>query len=553
MIIEDAKQYANDIINGNIQAAQTTVLACKRFLNDLNNERYYYDPKDVEVFNLFANSLKHFTGKFANQSFELSPYQKFFIANILGLKCKETGLRKYRNVYLQIGRKNGKTSLIAALSLYFLILDGEANAEVIVVANSVEQARINLSTTVNYALSIDPNKKLLIPQYSKIKYGTSKVQIRASDSTKLDGLNTSVCILDEFHEGEKTTLDVLKSGQGARLQPLSIIITTAGLDLSKYCYQLYKNYKQQLINNTVLDEDFVLIYELEDMDYESDNYMSNSDCWIKANPNLNISLNKQFIQEQINSIKQDYSNRISVLTKNFNCWIDAAATVDNSEKYIDDDIILQCMQDIDLKDFSGCWAFAAVDLSSVADLNVLTLLIPKDGYFFFKNFFFLPRENTNIKNTKHKFSVWNREGYIELTEGNCLDSDSIVNKIKWIKDSYNINIVELHLDVYNSTSFQLKMAQELPEIPIFPFSQSFLNFNKPTKEMKILILKNQVVIDKNSITRWNFHNAVVKETSNGNVKCLKLNNYNQNKIDSVISMQMAFGGYLSSNYVYTMN
>ena len=538
MILDDAKQYANDIINGKIQAAQTTILACKRFLNDLNNERYYYDAKDVEVFNLFCNSLKHFTGKFAGQSFELSPYQKFFIANILGLKCKETGLRKYRNVYLQIGRKNGKTSLIAALSLYFLVLDNEANAEVIVVANSVEQARINLSTTINYALSIDPNKKLLIPQYSKIKFANSKVQIRASDSTKLDGLNTSVAILDEFHEGQKETLDVLKSGQGARMQPLSIIITTAGLDLSKYCYQLYKNYKQQLINNTILNEDFVLIYELEDQDYEADNYMNDSTCWVKANPNLGISLNKQFIQEQINSIKQDYSNRISVLTKNFNCWVDAAATVDNSEKYIDDDIILGCMQDIDLKDFSGCWAFAAVDLSSVADLNVLTLLIPKDGLFFFKNFFFLPRENTNIKNVKHKFSVWNREGYIELTEGNCLDSDSIVSKIKWIKDTYNINIVELHLDVYNSTSFQLKMAQELPEIPIFPFSQSFLNFNKPTKELKILILKNQVVIDKNAITRWNFHNAVVKETSNGNVKCLKLNNYNQNKIDSVISMQM---------------
>ena len=553
MILDDAKQYANSIIEGRIAAAQTTILACKRFLNDLNNDLYYYDAKDVECFNLFSQSLKHFTGKFANQPFELSPYQKFFIANILGLKCKETGLRKYRNVYLQIGRKNGKTSLIAALSLYFLMLDGEANAEVIVVANSVEQARINLSTTVNYALSIDPNKKLLIPQYSKIKYGNSKVQIRASDSTKLDGLNTSVAILDEFHEGAKETLDVLRSGQGARLQPLSIIITTAGLDLSKYCYQLYKNYKQQLINNTVLDEDFVLIYELEDMDYESDNYMTNSDCWVKANPNLGISLNKQFIQEQINSIKQDYSNRISVLTKNFNVWVDAAASTDNSEKYIDDDIILGCMQDVDLNNFSGCWAFAAVDLSSVADLNVLTLLVPKDSNFYFKNFFFLPKENTNIKNIKHKFSVWNREGYIELTEGNCLDSDSIVSKIKWIKDTYNINIVELHLDVYNSTSFQLKMAQELPEIPIFPFSQSFLNFNKPTKELKILILKNQVIIDKNSITRWNFHNAVMKETSNGNVKCLKLNNYNQNKIDSVISMQMAFGGYLSSNYVYTMN
>ena len=143
MVIDEAKQYANDIIEGRIAAAQTTILTCKRFLSDLNNERYYYDAKDVEVFNLFANSLKHFTGKFAGQSFELSPYQKFFIANILGLKCKETGLRKYRNVYLQIGRKNGKTSLIAALSLHFLMFDNEANAEVIVVANSVELKTYN--------------------------------------------------------------------------------------------------------------------------------------------------------------------------------------------------------------------------------------------------------------------------------------------------------------------------------------------------------------------------------------------------------------------------
>lgn len=553
-MLDDAIDYSNKVINGKIIACNTVKQACKRFLNDLKRSDLYYDSNHVELFKRFCLNFHHFTGQYAGKPFILSDWQKFFIVNLLGLKYKKDKTRKYQRVYFSLARKQGKSSLIAILSLFFLMLDNEANAEVIVVANSVEQARINLNLTTSYATDIDKHHRHIIPQYSRIKYKDSRLQIRAADATKLDGLNTSVAIIDEMAYSNKEVYDVLLSGQVSRKQPLLITIGTAGLDLTKFMYEEYLSYKKMLNNLIPMDDRLLLIiYELDDEDLQDDKWQTDLSLLKKSNPNLNISVSTDFLKQQIDSTKSNILNRNSVLIKHFNRWIDNSITNGEEEKYIDDETVLKNMDEIDLSNFKNCWAFASVDLSSVADLNVLTLLIPKDGYFYFKNYFFLPEQNTNMKDVKSQVHVWNSLGFINLTKGNCLDSDAIVNKLKELIDEYNLNVIELHLDVYNSTSFQLKMGEVLPDIPLLPFSQSFLNFNKATKELKIMMMREQCRIDKNPITRWNFHNAIIKETAQGNVKCMKKNADNSKKIDSVISMQMAFGGYLSSNYCYLMN
>lgn len=547
-----AIQYANNIISGQKLGCRAIRLACARFLNDISedNELYYYDESEPEKFRYFCSNLKHFTGKFNKQPFELSEYQTFFIANLLGIRRKDNGLRKYTSSYLQIARKNGKSSLIAALSIYFLCAAGEADPSILVVANSLEQSRLNLDMTNKYARTIDPDRKYLINQYSKIKYtSTGVLKIRAADPTRLDGENNSVVIIDEFHQGQKEVLEVLKSGMGSRTEPLLLIITTAGTDLTRHCYSLYTNYKKMLNGEIEMDEStLIMIYELDKEDYDNDSYLTDYILIEKANPNLGISVSKDFIINEINKIKLDYSSRTGVLTKNLNVWLDVAS-VDNEEKYIDDAVILESMQDLDLEQFRGCWAFAGVDLSSVSDLNCLSLLIPKQGKYYFKNFYYLPSDSSNVKDVKNKMSVWEKEGYIKLTPGNCLDSNYIVEDIKEITEKYNISIIELHLDIYNSLGFQLAMSEKLPSIPLIPFKQSFLNFNLPTKELKINILKGNVVLDKNSVTRWCFHNCVVKVTAQGNEKCMKLNGNHNNKIDGVIASQMSLGGFLTSNYI----
>lgn len=554
MIKEESIQYANSVLDGSIIACQMTKLACRRFLNDLERKDLFYDDKPVELFNRFCKQFQHYTGQYVGKPFTLTNWQKFFICNLLGIKYKKDGTRKYQKVYFSLARKQGKSSLIGILSLFFLMLDGEANAEVIVVANSVEQAKVNLNITTTFASQLDKSHKHIIPQFSRIKYKDNRLQIRAADHRLLDGLNTSVAIIDEMAYSNKDTYDVLLSGQVSRKQPLIIQIGTCGNDLSKYMYEQYLVYKKMLTGEVELDDRLLLIiYELDDEDLVGDKWQKEKSLLIKSNPNLGISVSEDFLLQQIESTKIDITNRNAVLIKHFNRWIDGISSSTGEDKYIDDDVVLKNMEEIDLSSLRGCWGFAAVDLSSVSDLNVLSILIPKDGYYYYKNFFFLPELNSNYKQTKSQFKVWGDAGYIQLTKGNCLDSNAIVLKLKEIIEEYQINIVELHLDVYNSTSFQLQMGEVLPDIPILPFSQSFLNFNKATKELKMLMLKQLCKIDKNSVTRWNFHNCVLKETNQGNVKCMKMNNSKSNKIDSVIAMQMALGGYLSSNYCYLMN
>lgn len=556
MTVKDtAIKYCDDILNNKIVSCKATKQACKRFLDNLNDDRYYFDEDTCSLLIRFASSLKHFTGQFNNQTFELSNWQVFFVANIYGLKVRGTGRRKYTSVYLQIARKNGKTSLISLLAIFELLF-GDADGNILILANAVEQARNNLDITQKYCSSIDKQRKYLIPQFSKIKYKGSKIQIKSSDSSRLDGMNNNMVIIDELHAAAQAqqTIDVCRSGMAARTEPLLIIITTSGTDITKYCHHLYTTYKQMLNGDTEMDEkQFVLIYELEDEDIQNDEFMNDPNCWIKANPNIDISCYSDFLQSEIDAAKVDRTKRLGLLQKNFDCWLDGTIVNSQDEKYIDDEVVLKNMVDVDLKNFNGCWCFASVDLSSVSDLNVLTLMIPRNGYFYFKNFFYLPEQNNNIKDVKSQINVWNKEGYINLTPGNCLDSNYIVNDLKKIVDNYNINIIELHLDVYNSTSFQLKMVEDLADIPVIPYQQSFLNFNKSTKELKMLMLREQCRIDKNAVTRWNFHNSIIKETTQGNQKCMKLNGNKSNKIDSVISMQMALGGYLTSNYCYSMN
>ena len=554
-LLSESIQYANNVLDGKILACQTVKAACNRFLNDLQRSDLFFDEKPVELFNRFCNQFQHFTGQYSGKPFILSDWQKFFISNLLGFKYKKDKTRKYQRVYFSLARKQGKSSLVAILSLFFLMLDNEPNAEVVVVANSVEQARINLNLTTSYATSIDKTHKHIKPQYSRIKYRDSRLQIRAAEATKLDGLNTSVAIIDEMAYSNKEVYDVLLSGQVSRKQPILLQIGTAGLDLSKYMYEEYLSYKKMLLGQLPIDDRLLLIiYELDDDDLQNDKWQEDLSLLKKSNPNLGISVSEQFLKQQIDSTKSNITNRTSILVKHCNRWLDGSVISEGEEeKYIDDEVISNSMIDFDLEEVRGCWCFASVDLSSVADLNVLTLMIPKDNYYYFKNYFFLPEQNTNMKDVKSQFHVWNKLGYINLTKGNCLDSDAIVNKLKEVIDTYELNVIELHLDVYNSTSFQLRMTEVLPDIPIIPFAQSFLNFNKATKELKIMLLRDQCRIDKNPITRWNFHNAVIKETAQGNVKCMKRSGDNRNKIDSCISSQMAFGGYLSSNYCYLSN
>ena len=233
-------QYAKDVVSGKILACQWVKLACKRFLDDINSQDYYFDEKKYNTLTAFTGVMKHYSSGAAGKPFILEPWEDFIICNIFCLYRVDTRRRKYKTAHISVSRKNGKTTLAAALGLFSLIADGEPASSVIMAANSREQAHIDFDAASAFARQLDPRKKSLKVLRNEIVFqkNNASLKVISADASTGDGLNPSMVILDELHEAVDSKLfDVLRSGQGFREQPLMLSITTAGFRIGGFCNQ----------------------------------------------------------------------------------------------------------------------------------------------------------------------------------------------------------------------------------------------------------------------------------------------------------------------------
>lgn len=224
-------KYAKDIIDGKILGGEFIKKACIRFLDDLKRDDLYFSIEKVDRCTQFIATLKHFEGKHAKKHFILQDWQLFIVANIVGFYWKETNTRRFTSSYIEIARKQGKTALASALCLYFLIADGEDGAEVLLAANSKEQAKIAFKMASTFCKGLDPKAKYLKPYRADINFDktNSKLKVLAADDSKLDGFNCSFGLLDEYHAAPNSRVrDVIKSSMGMRENPHLCTITTAG-------------------------------------------------------------------------------------------------------------------------------------------------------------------------------------------------------------------------------------------------------------------------------------------------------------------------------------
>lgn len=534
---EIAIKYSNDIITGNIPACKYIKQACKQFIDNLQRKDLVYIENESDKVITFINQLE-LSEQAKPTKFILEPWQTFIICGIYGFYFKGTSKRKVNTVFLELPRKNGKSQLITALTLYHLIFN--IDSQVIVSANSREQAKnVDFKKIKEYCKQLDINKKILKQYYNSIKFNNSELLVTASDSKRLDGLNASLAVIDELHEAKNADMyNVLKSSQGSRKNPLLIAITTAGFDSESFCYSLV-DYSIKVLNNEIIDDSqFNLIYTLdEDDDYTDYNNIQ------KANPNLGISVNESFI---INEIKKGINNPVeafSVKVKHFNIWLTAK---NYDEQYIDMSYVDKAFnKSINLNNelFKNCnGVYLGVDLAAISDIASVTYQFNIDGKYYFFNRYYLPEHNQNSILMNNKYKQWSKEGYIKLINGNVIDYNDIIEDIKEISLLYNINLISY--DSWNSNQFAIDGTKE--GFYLLPFSQSTQSINRPAKELSRLIMSNQVVIEYNPVTRWMFSNALIKEYGE-NIRIDKRTK--NNKIDGVISMVTCLGGYLNSpNY-----
>ncbi len=529
--------YIQGVQDGSIVVPKTIKKAVNRLERLKAREDIYFDEATVKRCFEFIRHIKHYAGKSAGQQFDLLPYQKWIIGSIIGIKYKDTGYRVCRETLILQARKNGKTALVAALSLYMLIADGEAAPNIGIVASSREQASIAFTMIQQFSKTLDPDGRLIknYRNYIKTPANIGELKVFSADASRLDGLSESMVVLDEGHAQRTPDLyNVMKSSMGFRTQPLLVQISTSGYLLDGYpLYSLWQTSLEILDNIKTDDSFFPFIYQLDpDDDWEDE------DVWIKSNPALDVTVTKDYIRSQIASAKNDISQMVGVKTKTLNMWCPS------SEVWIPQEKVAETMETLDLQDYEGQVCYIGVDLSAISDLTALSVMIPttegdKTIYRFW-NWAFLPSETYENSPNKKLYERFMLDGQLILTEGNVVDYQAVINKIAEINQVCPIE--GIFYDVWNATQFSITCTDL--GYNMVPFKQNLLSFNGPTKELEKKILQQEAIFDKSAMMLWCFGNVVLATDTQGNIKPSKAKGNKTDKIDPVIASVQALGGYL---------
>ena len=536
-------KYAEDVLSGKIVAGKYIKLACKRYIDWFSREDVYFDYDDVDTKIRLIELLKLQEGGY----FVLLPYQAWIISAIFGFYYKgDDRIRVINNVLLLTARKSGKSTFASAIAIAMAIADKEKSPEIAFIANSAKQASLLFKYCSRLCNSIDPNKQVFKRMRSDIRIPRvdGQITILSSDTSKLDGRSDSLFIEDEGHEAKTFEIwNVLKTGQGARKNPLAISISTAGFNIGMM-YPLYNqwDYNCKILNGEYEDDTwFAAIYQLDEGDDWQD-----ENVWIKANPSLGTTVSYKYMRDQIRSAIQTPSNEVSIKTKNLNMWCQSA------DVWIPDRYIDSVSDDVKLEDFKDESCYTGVDLSATSDLTSFSILFPPNpdrekwpDKFVFKSFVYIPQEALDTSINADMYKTFKRQKQALVTSGNVVDYDYILSHI--MKNTNNLYLLGVYYDQWNSTQFAINAEQE--GLPMNPYSQSIGNFNKPTKFLEMLIKSNRCIIDRNVCVKWCFGNVELKFDHNDNCKPMKAQNDKNRKIDPVISMCEALGGYLdNTNY-----
>ena len=524
-------KYARDVLSGDIIAGEYVRLSCERFMSDLKKSKtkafpFKFDVEIAEsVFDFFL-ILRHSKGEFAGKPIELALWQCFISGNIYGWVHKKTGLRRYATGYIQVAKKNGKSTKLAGLGIYGLVGDGEEGAEVYCAATKKDQARIIFDEALRMIKSSPDLRKYLDVFRNNISMPStnSKFEPLSADADTLDGLNISMGIIDEPHAHKtRDVYDIVENGTSSRLQPLIISITTAGFNQFGIAKELY-DYSVRILKGIITDDTFFpYIAQLDEDDDWTD-----ETCWIKANPNLGVSVYIDDLRRKLEKAKNIPAAQENFKCKHLNIWTNA------EKRWMDMDKWKACL--IKIISFSKRDCYCGVDLSTTIDLTSVTFEFPlEDGYYAYISHSFMPEDRVDeaTKRDGVPYRVWINQGFITETPGAVIDYEWIKSYI--IKKSEVFNILEICIDPWNATQFGNDMDAE--GFTVVDIRQGFATLSEPTKDIEKLVYEQKIIHYNNPVLTWAVNNAVARFDPAGNIKLDK--SKSKFRIDPIISLVTA--------------
>lgn len=542
--LESAFKYAISVVRGDISACEDVKLACQRFLDGVERKDapYEFVPGKIEHVLKFVKFCRHVKGSESGKPIELQPFQVLFLAGIYGFRDKRDHSKRWvTDVILFVPRKSGKTTVASIIALYELVL-GDAGAEVFTLATNRDQASICFDSSKAIVEGMDPNlaAKFIVYRSEIKKAGDSTSTYRAlsRENRKTgDGKNPSVAIIDEAAQiVERSSIEVLHSGMGARKNPLRLYLTTASFTRETKFFEDIQHFRTVLRGAA---EDsykwFGLLYSID----PGDNWADPS-VWGKANPMLGISVTTEHIKHMADEAQSKPASLNEFLCKQLNIYVSAhAAWVDRrfwdeSERPMPED-----------KPES---TFMAFDLAHSRDLNaVCTLHRYSDEDFQSEFQFFLPEESIDLI-PNHYRSIYQeaiKSGILKLTQGNVADMNEIEQYI--VNQCQKYEVKEIGFDPYNAASLVANLYGN--GLPVKKVGQGMAVLSNPSKTTEQAILKKAIHHDGNPFLGWQLGNCEVYTDVNGNVKIRKNEADPSAKVDGIISLIMAMHCHLDNAFV----
>lgn len=524
-IREELTRYAEKCLSGEIVAGKKHKWACKRLLRDFErigdaDFPYIWDETQAEEIVSWFALLRHSKGVLAGQPIQLTDWQKFTLCQIYGWRHKDTGRRRFTIAFIEVGRKNAKSQMLAGCMLYEIAVISTRNGEVYetyTAGTKHDQSMIIVDECQNM-LKRSPLLSRFKLTKSKIEHRKTGSFIRAlsrEDGQKGDGTNPAMLVLDEYHQHDTTEFYDLGLGSNTK-EPLLMIITTAGIDLNVPCYVQEYDYCSKLLDPDVdIENDtyFADICEIDDTDDPGD-----ENCWIKANPI------RATYEDGLKKIRQAYEVAKAVpekmtafLTKMLNRWVQAA-----ENGYMDMSKWKACQVDVFPDQWDGAECYVGFDMSAKIDLTSITFVIPVlDGerviYWIHSHSFVPNRAKLRERTSKDKapYDLWERQGYITCTDSEIVDQSAVMAYVLEYVRVHNLKIVSLCFDPANASKLMMDLDKEGYDVQ--EVYQSVKSLNEATQGFREQVYAGNVRYERNPVLNFSMANAVIR-SSGGLIK-----------------------------------
>lgn len=544
-----ATDYARRVVAGELLAGPLVRAACERHLRDLDTATsrglvWRLDQANRAI-GFFADVLKLNGGEFEGRPFVLADWQAFIVGSLFGWYGTD-GYRRFRVAYIETAKGNGKSPLVAGIGHYMLTADGESRAEVYAAATKKDQAMILFRDAVAMVDQSPHLSKLLMKSGGSACWNLAYLKTGSffkaigSDQDSQSGPRPHCALVDELHEHKSGIMvDMMRAGTKGRRQAMIVEITNSGIDRTSVCYS-HHEYSQQVATNAIEDDSwFAFVCGLDDDDEPFDD----ETCWVKANPNLGVSVHEKYIREQVREAKGMPAKESIVRRLNFCQWVDA------SDPWIDSHLWFAC-EDSDVvpaESWAGRECAGGLDLSGTRDLTSLALAFQREdgGVDAFVEFW-TPKETLHDRAREDRvpYDAWERDGYLATTPGRSVDYAFVAQRIAELQSVFGLS--RIAFDPYRIKYLETELDEAGIEVDLIPHGQGYhrsqqsnLWMPRSIELIEGLIGDGKLRVAFNPCMRWCVSSAVMESDAKNNRIFTKRKS--KGRIDGAVALTMATG------------